>query len=536
MTTNTFGMKLGSIKSTLIISIMLVGVLSQLASGVAQYLAQAESSREEIRHIDEAVMQPIVGLASLGVDGGNQMILANKEAKSLYESSKVLALKITGTSAGAEKTSYSDAIPPQPVAYDFMAESVNDDKPMADKIKAAILSGKKGLIENDMLFVISFPLKAKNGGEVTAVFSAEQLRGLEGRVMLDVGIRSACVLLAALVLAIFIGRRVAGPIEDISRQINEVTQSLDLNARVKTSNKYEIGQIADSFNSLISNLQGLMRDITETAERVFVSANQLSDTSSRIAQGSSEQMQRSSATASAIEQLTVSISQSADNANEASTASSSTSQIASQGELIVHSATDEMQKIADSVKATTQQILTLDEGSRQIGSIILLIRDIADQTNLLALNAAIEAARAGEMGRGFAVVADEVRKLAERTGSATKEIASKIDSNRSETASAVASMQEGVALVEHGVVLANQAGEALAKINEGTRSTASMIRDIAEASKEQNAASTEIARNIEAIAQTADEYEAIVAETRSATQNLEQQAASLKSMASRFKV
>src|SRR4030067_387186 len=214
---NNFGIKFGSIKSTLIISIMFVGVLSQSASGVSQYLIQAESSREEIRHINEAVMQSVVGLASLGVDGGNQMILTNKEAKSLYESSKVLFLIVTGTSAGADKTSYSEGIPPQAMSYEFMAESVGADKIKADKIKAAALSGKKGLIEGDMLFVVSFPLQIKNGGEVTAVFSAEQLRGLEWKVTLDVGIRSLGVLLVALVLATLIGRRVAGPIEDISR-------------------------------------------------------------------------------------------------------------------------------------------------------------------------------------------------------------------------------------------------------------------------------------------------------------------------------
>jgi methyl-accepting chemotaxis protein len=85
-----------------------------------------------------------------------------------------------------------------------------------------------------------------------------------------------------------------------------------------------------------------------------------------------------------------------------------------------------MERIKRAVEDSAVRVADLGAKSGQIGAIVETIDDIAAQTNLLALNAAIEAARAGEMGKGFAVVADEVRKLAERSGRATKEIASLI--------------------------------------------------------------------------------------------------------------
>ena len=107
--------------------------------------------------------------------------------------------------------------------------------------------------------------------------------------------------------------------------------------------------------------------------------------------------------------------------------SKETASLSDKGMANVNLLSNEVVDLAKFIEESTSTSSALSRRSEEISEVTNLIKDIADQTNLLALNASIEAARAGEAGRGFAVVADEVRKLAERTQSATSEIASVVD-------------------------------------------------------------------------------------------------------------
>lgn len=74
------------------------------------------------------------------------------------------------------------------------------------------------------------------------------------------------------------------------------------------------------------------------------------------------------------------------------------------------------------VKTAGDRAAVLQDASRSIEQMLVMIIEMASRTNMLALNAGIEAARAGDAGRGFAVVAAEVKSLAIQTRTAASDI------------------------------------------------------------------------------------------------------------------
>jgi methyl-accepting chemotaxis protein len=142
---------------------------------------------------------------------------------------------------------------------------------------------------------------------------------------------------------------------------------------------------------------------------------------------------------------------------------------ARKGSEVVQQTVQIIEEISHDLNEAAVSIDAVSKQSDIIGAIVQTIRSIAEQTNMLALNAAIEAARAGEHGRGFAVVADEVRSLAARTSQATVEIVDVVRKNHDLSLSAVSSMQSSLSRTGLGVELANEAGQVILEIQEGSR-------------------------------------------------------------------
>jgi len=151
------------------------------------------------------------------------------------------------------------------------------------------------------------------------------------------------------------------------------------------------------------------------------------------------------------------------------------------------------------VQETSTSINALKTKPEQIQSITDVIDGVPAQTNLLALNAAIEAARAGEHGRGFAVVADEVRELANKSASATSDIAKMLSEIRGETETAANIMGKLVGDVDEVVDKTNLIDQTLTSINTEAPASESQARDIQEMIQEHVLATAEISNSIEQV-------------------------------------
>lgn len=350
-----------------------------------------------------------------------------------------------------------------------------------------------------------------------------------------IGLFVAMILVSALTTSLLLGKlKHLDALRDSMAEFATGQGDLTLRLRVETSD--EIGETSVAFNRFTEKLQEIIQETQTAVLQLTDAADKLSAASERVSTGSQAQSKMSLATASAVEQITASITQVAGSASETLADSKQAGMLATEGVAVARQVAEEMRTLAAAVSDSSRRVEGLGERSREIGSVVQVIREIADQTNLLALNAAIEAARAGEQGRGFAVVADEVRKLAERTGAATVGISRMIDAIQNDTITAVEGMRASSARVEQGVALTSRATEALMKISAGTRQTETRVSDIASATYEQSMASTEIAKNVERVAQMAEENNMAVGETARDAQQVGQLAERLHKLVSRFRI
>jgi len=320
---------------------------------------------------------------------------------------------------------------------------------------------------------------------------------------------------------------------DISNQLAEGELDVPISSRERRD---EVGQLQRAMSLLVERLRGVIGGVTDSANQMASSAEELSSITGSSEMLISRQQTETDQIARAIREINETAHHVSGRTAEASQVVTTAAETTQEGNRQLVEAAKVVSELAAEIESSSGVMVALDEYTQEITSVLTVIVGIAEQTNLLALNAAIEAARAGEHGRGFAVVADEVRSLAQRTQESVQEIEQTITQLQEGTSKAVAVINSSHGHSQEVVDQSNQSVAALAAIQQSVTKIAEINNEVSTAAEEQSVVTTDVTGNLDTITQIAMESSTSVKQIAESSSELARVAADMRQAISYFKL
>ncbi|MBO4847496.1 MAG: methyl-accepting chemotaxis protein [Lachnospiraceae bacterium] len=304
------------------------------------------------------------------------------------------------------------------------------------------------------------------------------------------GIRNVTIIMViigiivALGIGMLLARGISTTLSSVCHNLDKVAKG-DFTRKFNTKRKDEMRFLTDTLNETIEGINGLMKnvrgfgsDVTDSANKVYESSDNMRDIMKNIcnelgqlAEGSESQAKDADVCANEMSEFSDKVESVVNSTDQMEQAVRNTLDSTHHGKSTISSLNEKTALTTELVQQLVEEIQEVIRQTDVISNFVEVINEIADQTNLLSLNASIEAARAGEAGKGFAVVAEEIRKLADESMKASAQIDSILGDIRIASEKATSSANRTTSYI-------SEQGEALENTTEVFADITSCVEDM----------------------------------------------------------
>ena len=418
-------------------------------------------------------------------------------------------------------------------------ERVVGTKLASDLIDIVLKQGQAYVGEADILgstYLCSYvPTKGENGQIDGLIFAGISIADAEQEtariINYTIVISIAVIIVCIIFLSVYLKKRVSGPLGKITQAAMQLERGeLGLadgrEVAIGVRSNDEIGLLGEIFENTVSNLRAYIGeisavlgsiakgDLTQSTKRDYTGDFQAIKESLESILGALNQTMGQIA-ASAVTEISTTITDISEGAKQTSTAAAEVGRITNQ-------AGAQLNISMENVKELSVSMDRISSDSKQIGTIIATIENIAFQINILSLNAAVEAARAGAAGKGFAVVAEEISNLASKSDEAAKATKELIESS--------------AATIKEGGKVMNRVSEALERTGELASNVTAKMDQVVDAVEKQTLAMDQVATGVEQISAVVENNSATSQECAAASEELSSQSNMLKELISSFRL